>query len=81
MVRVYVAEMKSQSSIKMQIALKAIAFYMLLGFPLAKYSGVSSQMKHIDETSNLTGPNVCKRIEEYVYMCLYIICCCFFLHG
>lgn len=50
----------------MQIAVKAIAFYMLLGFPLVKYTGVSSE-SYTDETS-LTGPNVCKRIEEYVYM-------------
>lgn len=50
----------------MQIAIKAIAFYLLLGFPFAKYSGVSSQT-YSDETS-LSGPNVCKRLEEYVWI-------------
>lgn len=48
----------------MQSVLKTITFYLLVGLPFAKYSGVSSQL-YTDETT-LSGPNVCKRIEEYV---------------
>lgn len=47
----------------MQSVLKSIIFYLLLGFPFTKHIGVSSDFT--DETT-LVGPNVCKRIEEYV---------------
>lgn len=48
----------------MESVLKTVTFYLLLGIPFAKYSGVSSQL-YADETT-LIGPNVCKRLEEYV---------------
>lgn len=45
----------------MQILVKAIVLYLLLGFTLNTYQEVSSQLT--DEVE-LSGPNVCKRIEE-----------------
>lgn len=48
----------------MHSILKTLAFYWVLGLPFAQYIGVTSQL-YGDEI-NLSGPNVCKRIEEYV---------------
>lgn len=46
----------------MQIIVKAVVLYSLLGFLLHTYHvEVSSQLTDEDE---LRGPNVCKRIEE-----------------
>ena len=45
----------------MQIFVKAIVLYLLFGFTFNAYHEVSSQL--IDEVE-LSGPNVCKRIEE-----------------
>lgn len=47
--------------IKMQIIVKATVLYLLLGFTFHTYHEVYSQL--VDEVE-LSGPNVCKRIEE-----------------
>lgn len=47
--------------------MKIVAFYLLLRFSFTKYNAVSSQTILDEAAVNvLNGPNVCKRLEEYV---------------
>lgn len=48
----------------MQILVKASILYLLLGYSLTTLLQVSSQLHSEPEEIELSGPNVCKRIEE-----------------
>lgn len=54
------------TSIKMLVVVK-VTFLYLLGFSLTKYNAVHCQSNSDDDVvQTVSGPNVCKRIEEWV---------------